>query len=137
MAIIQGATDFYKVGLLAGTNSPYTNTWKIALYTSQANIGPSTGYYTTAGEVVASGYTAGGQVLTPSNTTIQNGVAYMTFSNVSWSGAITARGALIYDSTNANQTVCVLDFGADKTSTSTFTVQFPANGPTTSILRVA
>lgn len=136
MAIIQGVTDVFRVAALGGTLSALSNTWKIALYTSQASLGPDTVVYTTSGEVVAAGYTAGGATLDPSNITVRNHVAMLSFTDVTWTGVITARGALIYDATNANQAVCVLDFGADKTSAATFTVQFPPYGPTTAILRM-
>lgn len=116
--------------------------FKIALYTGAASIGPDTTAYSTSlvGEVVASGYTQGGEPLTISQVpTIgnQSGVAtvYMSFDNVTWTSALTARGALIYDA-NTLASVCVLDFGADKTSTTTFTVQFPAATNTSAIIRM-
>jgi len=142
MTIAQGATNTFKVGLPSGTFNFSTDTFKIALYTGAASIGTDTTAYTTTGEVVASGYTAGGNTLTVSQTpTIgnQTGVAtvYLSFSNVTWTSALTARGALIYKSGGGNPTVCVLDFGADKTSTTTFTVQFPAATDTAAIIRIA
>ena len=142
MTIAQSATNTFKVGLPSGTFNFGTDTFKIALYTGAASIGPDTTEYTTTGEVVASGYTAGGNTLTVSQTpTIgnQTGVAtvYLSFSNVTWTSALTARGALIYKSGGSNPTVCVLDFGADKTSTTTFTVQFPAATDTAAIIRIA
>ncbi len=142
MAIAQGATNTFKVGLLDGSFDFGTTTFKIALYTGAASIGPDTTAYTTDGEVVASGYTAGGEVLTVTQVpTIGNqsgnATAYLSFSNVTWTSALTARGALIYKSGSGNPTVCVLDFGADKTSTTTFTVQFPAVTNTAAIIRIA
>jgi hypothetical protein len=142
MTIAQSATNTFKVGLPSGTFNFGTDTFKIALYTGAASIGPDTTAYTTTGEVVASGYTAGGNPLTVSQTpTIgnQTGVAtmYLSFSNVTWTSALTARGALIYKSGGSNPTVCVLDFGADKTSTTTFTVQFPAATDTAAIIRIS
>jgi hypothetical protein len=142
MTIAQSATNTFKVGLPSGTFNFSTDTFKIALYTGAASIGPDTTAYTTTGEVVASGYTAGGQTLTVSQApTIgnQTGVAtvYLSFSNVTWTSALTARGALIYKSGGGNPTVCVLDFGADKTSTTTFTVQFPAATDTAAIIRIS
>ena len=142
MAIAQGATNTFKVGLLDGSYDFGTTTFKIALYTGAASIGPDTTAYTTDGEVVASGYTAGGEILTVTQVpTIGNqtgnAVAYLSFSNVTWTSALTARGALIYKSGSGNPTVCVLDFGADKTSTTTFTVQFPAATDTAAIIRIA
>jgi len=114
--------------------------FKIALYTGAASIGPDTTAYTTSGEVVATGYTAGGEALTISQVpTIgnQTGIAtvYLSFANVTWTSALTARGALIYDASTL-ASVCVLDFGADKTSTTTFTVQFPAATSTAAIIRM-
>jgi hypothetical protein len=142
MAIAQGATNTFKIGLLDGSYDFGTTTFKIALYTGAASIGPDTTAYTTDGEVVASGYTAGGETLTVTQVpTIGNqtgnATAYLSFSNVTWTSALTARGALIYKSGSGNPTVCVLDFGADKTSTTTFTVQFPAATETAAIIRIA
>ena len=119
-----------------------TDTFKIALYTGAASIGPDTTAYTTDGEVVATGYTAGGATLTVSQqptigNQTGNATMYLSFSNVSWTSALTARGALIYKSGSGNPTVCVLDFGADKTSTTTFTVQFPAVTSTAAIIRIS
>jgi hypothetical protein len=142
MTIAQGATNTFKVGLLDGTFDLAAGSFKIALYTGAASIGPDTTAYTTDGEVVASGYTAGGEALTISQVpTIGNqtgnATAYLSFSNVTWTSALTARGALIYKSGSGNPTVCVLDFGADKTSTTTFTVQFPAVTNTAAIIRIS
>ena len=142
MAIAQGATNTFKVGMLDGTFDFGTDTFKIALYTGAASIGPDTTAYTTDGETVASGYTAGGEDLTVTQVpTIGNqtgnATAYLSFQNVTWTSALTARGALIYKSGGGNPTVCVLDFGADKTSTTTFTVQFPAVTNTAAIIRIS
>jgi len=141
MTIAQGATNTFKVGLLDGSYDLAAGSFKIALYTGAASIGPETTAYTTDGEVVASGYTAGGEALTISQVpTIGNqsgnAVAYLSFSNVTWTSALTARGALIYQVGGGNPSVCVLDFGADKTSTTTFTVQFPAATNTAAIIRI-
>lgn len=122
-------------GLLAGTFDFENDTFKIAVYTNDATLNASTAGYTSSGEVVASGYTAGGTTLTPVYTT---GDTYVTFENVSWSAAFTARGALVYKADGgSNPAVCVLDFGADKTSTTTFTVQFPAATNTTALIRLS
>lgn len=142
MTIAQGATNTFKVGLLDGTFDLAAGSFKIALYTGAASIGPDTTAYTADGEVVASGYTAGGQALTISQVpTIGNqtgnATAYLSFSNVTWTSALTARGALIYQVGSGNPSVCVLDFGADKTSTTTFTVQFPAVSNTSAIIRIS
>jgi hypothetical protein len=142
MSIAQGATNTFKVGLPSGTFNFNSGSFKIALYTGAASIGPDTTAYTTDGEVVASGYTAGGNALTVSQApTIGNqsgdAVVYLSFSNTTWTSALTARGALIYQVGGGNPSVCVLDFGADKTSTTTFTVQFPAATNTAAIIRIA
>jgi hypothetical protein len=138
------ATNTFVVGLLDGTFDFGTGTsqvFKIALYTNAATLNATTTAYTSTGEVVASGYTAGGQVLAISQVpTVGNSgnTAYLSFTNVVWNGAITARGALIYLANGTtNPTVCVLDFGADKTSSSTFTVQFPAVTNTSAIIRLS
>jgi hypothetical protein len=142
VTIAQSATNTFKVGLPSGTFNFGTDTFKIALYTGAASIGPDTTAYTTDNEVVASGYTAGGEILTVSQTPTvgnQTGVAtvYLSFSNVTWTSALTARGALIYKVGGGDPTVCVLDFGADKTSVTTFTVQFPAATDTAAIIRIS
>ena len=143
MAIAQGATNTFKLGLLNGDFNLTSGNYKLALFTGAASIGPNTTAYTPGmtGEVVASGYTAGGEALTISQTpTIGNqtgnATAYLSFENVTWTSSLTARGGLIYDS-DSNASVCVLDFGADKTSTATFTVQFPAVTSTAAIIRIS
>jgi hypothetical protein len=116
--------DSFKIGLTEGRfdfKTPTVDVFYIALYTNAATLDQNTSAYTTVGEVVAAGYTAGGSVLTPIVGTTS---AYVSFNNVSWSGAFTARGALIYKPGDGGA-VCVLDFGADRTSSATFTVQFP------------
>jgi len=115
-----------------------TDTFKMALYTNAATLDETTTAYTTDGEVVAAGYTAGGQVVTATvstQTTPSGSIVYINFSSPSWTAAMTARGALIYKA-GANGAVCVLDFGNDKTSTSTFTVQMPANTSTSALIRL-
>ena len=142
MAITQGETNTFKLGLPNGDFDFGTDTFKIALYTGAASIGPDTTAYTTDGETVATGYTAGGETLTVTQTpTIGNqtgnATVYLSFANVTWNSALIARGALIYKSGSGNPSVCVLDFGGDKTSTSTFTVQFPAVTNTAAIIRIS
>jgi hypothetical protein len=141
MAINQTATNTFKTGLMNGTYNFSTDTFKIALYTGNATLNDQTTAYASTNEVVASGYTAGGQNLTVSvtPTTGNSGsVAYISFSNVTWNSAITARGALIYKyNGTTNPTVCVLNFGSDKTSTNTFNVQFPTADNTNAIIRIA
>lgn len=134
------ACDSFKTGLMNGTFNFTSGTFYIALYTNDATLDATTTAYTTTGEVVASGYTAGGLALTVSQVPTvgtSGNVAYISFDNAVWNASLTARGALIYESTTGNPAVCVLDFGADKTSTSTFTVQFPATNNTSAIIRIA
>lgn len=129
----------FKTGLMNGSFNFTSGTYYIALYTNAATLNETTTAYTSDGEVVGSGYTAGGQQLTISQTptTGNSGdTAYISFSNVTWNSSITARGALIYKA-GANGAVCVLDFGNDKTSNATFTVQFPASTNTSAIIRIA
>ena len=138
------ATNTYKNGLNTGTFNLGTGTtqvFKIALYTNAATLDYQTTAYTTTGEVSATGYTAGGQVLTisqvptvgPSGTT-----SYYSFADVTWSGSFTARGALIYKyDGSTNPAMIVLDFGNDKTSTGTFQVQFPTANNTNAIVRIS
>ena len=137
MAIQQGATDAFKTGLMNGGYNFTSGSFKIALYTGSATLGPSTAVYTSSNEVVATGYTAGGIALPVSVTpTSSNNITYISFSNVTWYGSITARGALIYQDGGSNPTVCVLDFGSDKTSVVSLTVQFPTADSTNAIIRI-
>jgi hypothetical protein len=124
----------FKSGLIDGDFDFDTDTFKIALYTNSASLNAETAAYTTSGEVVGSGYTAGGNTLTVSKG-ITGGTAFITFADTSWSAAITARGALIYKDGGA--TVCVLDFGSDKTSTTTFSVDFPVASSTDALIRLS
>jgi len=131
--------DSFKTGLMNGTFNFTSGTFYMALYTNAATLNASTSAYTTTGEVVASGYTAGGLALTIAQTPTvgsSGNTAYISFNNAVWTSALTARGALIYK-VGVNGAVCVLDFGADKTSGTTFTVQFPAVSNTSAIIRIA
>jgi hypothetical protein len=129
--------DSFNPGLVSGSFdfvSPTTDTYYIALYTNAATLDSSTTAYTTTGEVVAAGYTAGGNVITPTYFS-ESGGAYISFANTSWTSTLTARGALIYKPGD-NGAICVLDFGADRTSTITFTVQFPPATTGSALLRL-
>ena len=131
------ACNTFKIGIMNGTFDFSTDTFYMALYTNAASLDAATTAYTSSGEVVATGYTAGGLALTVAQTpTVGNSgtTAYISFNNAVWTSALTARGALIYTSGGS---VCVLDFGADKTSSTTFTVQFPAVTNTSAIIRIA
>ena len=140
MAITQGMCDSFKVQILSGQQNLVSGgaTYKLALYTSSATLSNATTAYTTLNEVSSSGsnYTAGGNTLTVSTSPTSTGnVAFMSFSNSSWTNAnITANGALIYNASKANRSIAVLDFGSDKTSAD-FTVVMPQNTATTALIR--
>lgn len=125
-------------GLADGTINFATDTFYLALYTNAATLNAQTTAYTTDGEASGGNYVAGGSVVTATVTssgTSSGSTTYVNFSSPSWTGAITARGALIY-TPGANGAVCVLDFGSDKTSVNTFTVQMPANTSTSALIRL-
>lgn len=115
------------------------NVFKIALYTSTATMSASTTVYSATNEVSGTNYVAGGNTLTNITPTTSGTTGFTDFNDTTWSAAtITARGALIYNSTNTNRGVAVLDFGADKTSTDgDFTIVFPAAAAATAIIRIA
>lgn len=139
MAIAQAMCSSFKQQLFLGEHDLDTDVIKLALYTSLANLGPATTVYTTSEEVVGAGYTAGGNTLTGAQVSVSGITAFVTFANTSWpNSTITARGALIYNSSKSNKAIAVLDFGADKNSaSSTFTVQFPINTAADAIIRIA
>lgn len=139
MAISQAMCSSFKQQILLGEHDLDTDVIKIALYTSAATLGASTTAYTTADEVVGAGYTAGGNTLTGATVSLSGTTAFVDFNDTTWSAAtITARGALIYNSSKSNKAIAVLDFGSDKTSTSgDFTVQFPTNDASSAIVRIA
>ena len=142
MAITQAMCTSFKQELLTGTHN-FTNgtgdTFKIALFTSAATLGASTTAYSVTNETSGTGYTAGGNTLTNVTPTTSGTTAFMDFADTTWSTAsITARGALIYNSTDSDKAVVVLDFGADKTSTAgDFTIQFPTADASNAIIRIA
>lgn len=143
MAITQAMCTSFKTQLLEGEHNFKNSggdTFKLAMYTSSATLGASTTAYTTSNEVSASGsYSAGGGDLTRVDPTSSGTTAFTDFADISFTTAtITARGALIYNSTATNAAVAVLDFGADKTSTAgTFTIQFPTADASNAIIRIA
>jgi hypothetical protein len=136
MSIIQTQTTSFKAQLYQGIHDLTTDVIKIALYTASADLNEDTTVYSSTNEVPATGtYALGGAQLTPITVSTSGYTAYVGFPNISWTGAITARCALIYNVTQGNKSVAVLDFGSDKTSTTTFTITMPTNGPTTSLIR--
>ena len=143
MAITQAMCTSFKVDLLQGVHDFTASTgdaFKLALYTSSASLDASTTTYSSSNEVPDSGtYAAGGGTLTNITPSSSGTTALTDFDDLSFTSAtITARGALIYNSTNSNKAVAVLDFGGDKTSTSgTFTIQFPAATSSDAIIRIS
>jgi hypothetical protein len=135
VSIVQTQTTSFKKELYQAVHNLSTDTLKIALYTGNANLNGDTTVYTTSNEVVASGYTAGGNTLTGVAISSSGYTAYVNWANTSWTAAITARCALIYNVTQGNKSIAVIDFGADKTSTTTFTITMPANTATTALIR--
>ena len=138
MAITQAVCSSFKEDLLSGLQNFASggDSYKIALYTSSATLDSSTTAYTSSNETSGTGYTAGGLTLTSQSVTLSGTTAYIDFADASWtSSTISAAGALIYNTTNSNKAVCVLNFGGTYSSTNgTFTVQFPAPTTTTALL---
>lgn len=148
MSILQTVTTSCKIQLLQavhnfGPTSP--DTFKIALYTGNADINAATTIYTTSNEVSGTGYIAGGNTLVidqyPTSGANQNAVptAFISFTNTSWTNAtFTARAALIYNATQGNKSIAVLDFGSDKTvSNDTFQIIFPTPDANSAIVRIS
>ena len=160
MTITSAIANTFKVEILQGghnfndaSGAPTGNTFKLALYSSNsASLSKSTTAYTAPADATAdptntyevtqtsSGYTAGGKSLTPSADPVLSGdTACVKFNDISWTSAsFTARGCLIYNSSQSNKAVCAINFGADKTVTSgTFTIQFPAQTAGNAIVQIA
>jgi hypothetical protein len=136
MSIVQTQTTSFKAQLYQGIHDLTTDVIKIALYTANANLNADTTVYSSVNEVAATGtYVAGGATMTGITISTSGSTAYVGFDNVSWTAALTARCALIYNSTQGNKSVAVLDFGSDKTSTTTFLITMPANTSTTALIR--
>ena len=143
MAISQAMCTSFKKELMEAKHNFLNSggsTFKIALYTSSASLGASTTAYTTSNEVSGTNYTAKGNTLTRVDPSTSSTTALTDFADTTWSSsAITARGALVFnDSVSGDTSVIVLDFGADKSSSSgDFTIQFPAADATNAIIRIA
>jgi hypothetical protein len=136
MAFEQTLTTSFKQEVLLGVHDLETDTIKMALFTAEASLGASTTVYATANEVTGTGYAAGGEVLTGATVLTSGTTAYVDFDNAVWDPAsFTARGALIYNASKGDKSIAVLDFGSDKTATTTFTVQMPANTATAALIR--
>jgi hypothetical protein len=137
--IQQGLTNSFKQEMLQAGQNLVTDTLRMALYTAFSDVGPTTAIYTTANEVSGTGYTAGGEIVTGAivSVDVQSGTVYVDFDDVSWPGAsFTARGALIYNASQGNKSIAVLDFGSDKIFSSVSnTVVMPENTATTALIR--
>jgi hypothetical protein len=135
--IVQTQTTSFKAELYEGIHDLIDDTIKIALFNANADLSASTTAYSTNQEVTGTGYTAGGNTLTGATVRSSGTTAYVSFDNTTWSSAsFTCRGALIYNSSKANRSVAVLNFGSDKiVANGTLTIEFPTNDVTSAILR--
>jgi hypothetical protein len=138
MAITSGISISFRSQIMLGEHDLDTDSIKLALYTNAASLSDGTTVYTTSNEVVGTGYSAGGVVLTGIDVTTDSSVAVVSITDaVVTASTITARGALIYNASQANKAIAVFDFGADKSSTAgDFTIQFPAAAAATAIIRI-
>tara|TARA_R110000772_G_scaffold157018_2_gene268282 strand:- start:354 stop:779 length:426 start_codon:yes stop_codon:yes gene_type:complete len=138
MAITSGITISFRREILLGEHDLDTNSLKLALYTNAASLSDGTTVYTTSNEVVGTGYSAGGVVLTGIDVTTDSSVAVVSITDaVVTASTITARGGLIYNSSQANKAIAVFNFGSDKSSSNgDFTVQFPTAAAATAIIRI-
>ena len=142
MAIIQTLTTSFKVELAQGLHNFTTGTgdvFKLALYTANADLGASTTAYITAGEASGTNYSAGGIILTNITPSFQGTTAYWSFENATFTNVtLTTNGALIYNSTNGNRSVCVLNFGVNITKTAqNLVITFPVDDATNAVMRIA
>ena len=138
--ITAGLTNSFKEQLLLGVHDLLTDVLKIALYTSEAELGPLTAQYTSTQEVVGTGYTATGQILTGVTVTMSEsqGIAFVSFDNPTWAAAtFTTRGALIYNSSKAGKSIGVLNFGLNQSVLSQqFQIQLPTDDAESALIRI-
>lgn len=139
MALTQGQTTSFKVEKLRAIHNFDSggDVFKLALYDDTATLGAATTAYTATGEITGTGYTAGGNTLVNITPTASGTIGVTSFETTGWTGALTARGGLIYNSSKANRSVAVLDFGSNKTSAVSFVVQFPTPIGTAAIISEA
>ena len=136
MPIVQTQTTSFKKELYQGIHDLTTDVLKIALYTANADLNEETTAYTTTAEITGTGYSAGGKVLTGTTIGSSGYTAFVDFDNVVWNpAAFTTRCALIYNSSKANRAIAVLDFGSDKTASTTFTIVMPVNDANSALIR--
>jgi hypothetical protein len=134
VSIVQTQTTSFKLELYSGVHNLSTNTLKVALYTASADLNESTTVYSATNEVTGTGYVAGGIALTGVTISSSDYTAFVNFSNAVFNASVTARCALIYNVTQGNKSIAVLDFGSDKTSTN-FTITMPANTASAALIR--
>jgi hypothetical protein len=134
MSIVQTQTTSFKKELYQAVHNLSTDTLKIALYTANADLNENTTVYSTTNEVTGAGYVAGGVALTGVTISSSGYTAYVDFDNVIFNAAVTARCALIYNVTQGNKSIAVLDFGSDKTSAN-FTITMPVNTASAALIR--
>ena len=135
-SIVQTQTTSFKKELYQAIHNLTTDVIKIALYTANADLNADTTVYTSSNEITGTGYTAGGKTLTGATVNSSGYTAYVDFANVVWTpAAFTVRCALIYNSSKANRSIAVLDFGADKTCTTTFQITMPTNDANSALIR--
>ena len=133
-SIVQTQTTSFKKELYEAVHNLSTDVLKIALYTASADLNEATTAYSTSEEVTGGGYVAGGVVMTGVTISSSGYTAYVDFADVVFNAAVTARCALIYNSSKANRSIAVLDFGSDKTSAN-FTITMPSNTATSALIR--
>jgi hypothetical protein len=134
--IFQTQTISFREELLKGVHDLLTDTLKLALYQSTADLNENTLVYSVSHEVSGGGYSAGGVVLTGVTINNLNGIVYVGFDNAVWNPAsFTAAGGLIYNASKADRSIAVLSFGGDKKATNTFTVGMPPNTSSSALLR--
>lgn len=134
--IVQTQTTSFKAQLYEGVHDLLNDDLYIALYTANADLNAATTVYSTANEITGTGYTAGGKLLTGVTVNSDGYTAYVSFDNPSWDpAAFTTRCALIYNNSKSNKSIAVLDFGSDKTCTSTFVITLPANNASSALIR--
>ena len=133
--IVQTQTTSFKAELYQGTHNLLSDTLKMALYTSFASLNADTTVYTTTGEITGTGYTAGGNLVTGATVNTSGYTAYVSFNNVIWTNSsLMARCALLYNVSKGNKSICVIDFGSDKSQVN-FTITMPANTSTSALIR--
>ena len=132
--ILQTQTTSFKLELYSGVHNLSTNTLKVALYSASADLNEDTTAYSATNEVSGGGYVAGGVALTGVSISSDGYTAFVNFNDAVFNASVTARCALIYNVTQANKSIAVLDFGSDKTSTN-FTIVMPANTASSALIR--